>query len=160
MTESTLLTLYRSRVLPEWVDYNNHMNDACYGIAFSRAVDNLMDHIGLDADFRARTGFTIYTLESHICYLQEIAAGEPLTVSGQLLDRDEKRLRVFFVMEHDSSGDRLATSEQMLMCIDQSVTKAAPFPPEVEAKVAELWRIHQGLPVPEQAGRSIGIRRR
>ncbi|MDZ7851712.1 MAG: thioesterase family protein [Halomonas sp.] len=33
------MTLLETRVRPEWVDYNGHMNDAEYARVFSLAVD-------------------------------------------------------------------------------------------------------------------------
>lgn len=30
-------------VLPEWIEYNAHMQDAYYGLIFSKAVDSLQD---------------------------------------------------------------------------------------------------------------------
>ena len=50
MTEP--LHLYDAVVLKDWVDYNGHMNDAAYAIPFSRAIDKLMDKIGLSASPR------------------------------------------------------------------------------------------------------------
>ena len=38
----------------------------------SQATDALMDHLGLDAAYRTRTHCTLYTLEMHIHYLQEV----------------------------------------------------------------------------------------
>jgi acyl-CoA thioester hydrolase len=48
-------TIYRTAVLPEWIDYNGHLRDAYYALALSLATDALMDRIGLDAGYRART---------------------------------------------------------------------------------------------------------
>ena len=46
------LTTWRGKVLPEWVDYNGHLNDAYYMVVFSQAVDAIMTMIGLDAVWR------------------------------------------------------------------------------------------------------------
>lgn len=149
------MIIYNTRVAAEWVDYNGHMNDAEYARVFSLAVEALMDHIGLDESGRAEHGYTIYTLETHLCYQRETHQGKPLTVSLALLDSDAKRLHVFFEL-YDSQGERLATSEQMLMGMDSTAVRPAPFPPAVQAAIDTLPRPAER---PAMAGRAIGIRR-
>ena len=39
--------LLETSVHAEWVDYNGHMNDACYALVFSRALDGFIEQIGL-----------------------------------------------------------------------------------------------------------------
>ena len=38
--------------------------------------------------------------------------------------------------------------------------KVAPFPPDILARVEAMRAAHAGLPMPERAGRAIGIRRK
>ncbi|WP_110674624.1 thioesterase family protein [Salinicola sp. RZ23] len=149
-------TLYRTRVADAWVDYNGHMNDAEYARVFSLAVEALMDRIGLDAAGRARYGYTLYTLETHLCYRRQAHRGEALSVALTLLDSDAKRLHVFFTL-HDAEGNTLATSEQMLMGIDVASGRPAGFPEAVAAAVAALRGA--GGDWPSAAGRRIAIRR-
>ena len=149
------MIIFNTRVAAEWVDYNGHMNDAEYARVFSLAVEALMEHIGLDESGRAKHGYTIYTLETHLCYQRETHQGEPLAVSMALLDSDTKRLHVFFEL-HDSQGERLATSEQMLMGMDSTSVRPAPFPPAIQTAIEALPRPAER---PAMAGRTIGIRR-
>ncbi|ASK61890.1 3-hydroxyacyl-CoA dehydrogenase [Virgibacillus phasianinus] len=149
----------KERVRPEWVDYNGHMNDAEYSRVFSLAVDQLMNEIGIDENFREQQQYSIFTLETHLCYLAEANEGESLGISVQLLDSDTKRLHVFFVME-DEEGKRLATSEQMLMGMDMKEGRPAPFPAPVASKVSNLASTQENQPIPDEAGRKIGIRKK
>ncbi|WP_164667795.1 thioesterase family protein [Virgibacillus doumboii] len=149
---------YQSYVHRDWVDYNGHMNDAAYATVFSLAVDHLMDHIGLNAEARSHYAYTIFTLENHICYLQEAHQDEELSVSMQLLDADAKRLHVLFMMKNNEN-QLLATSEQMLMGMDTEDGRPAPFPERVASEVEAIWNGHKHLAQPEQAGRRIGIKR-
>ncbi|MGO2009737.1 thioesterase family protein [Vreelandella alkaliphila] len=151
------MIILQSRVASEWVDYNGHMNDAEYARVFSLAVEALMEHIGLDTSGRARHGYTIYTLETHLCYRREAHEGQPLSVELTLLDHDTKRLHVFFKLQ-DEAGNLLATSEQMLMGIDIDTTRPAPFPAPVEEAIAALPQAEPSA-WPELAGRTIAIRR-
>lgn len=149
---------YQTDVASDWVDYNGHMNDAAYALVFSHAVDAFMDYMGLHEAAREELTYTIFTLETHICYLLEAHEGEQLDLTVQLIDTDTKRLHVFFTMKN-RGGDLVATSEQMLMGIDTAQGKAAPFPASVAAFIANIAKADQQLETPKQVGRSIGIRR-
>lgn len=140
-----------------WVDYNGHMRDAFYALAFSLAIDGLMDQIGLDEAGRARTGHTLYTLEAHLNYLQEVKEGAPIEVRVQLLGLDAKRLHVFLWLHRQDDGRLLATSEQMLCNIDTAVSRSAPFADTVRALLLPLAQVHARWPRPEQAGRAIAL---
>jgi acyl-CoA thioester hydrolase len=156
MTERTFSM--EESVRKEWVDYNGHMNDAAYAQVFSMAVDAFMDFIGLDAKARSTHRYTIFTLETHICYLKEAHEKEALQLNVQLLDRDAKRLHVFYEMRN-SQEELLATSEQMLMGIDTEQGRPAPFPAAVKENLNNLWELHKDREKPEQAGRKIGIKK-
>src|SRR5690625_5679983 len=102
------------------------MNDASYALAFSKALDKLIFLLGITETFRKEEKFTIYTLETHIVYLWEAVKKEKLSVYGQLLDVDDKRLHVFFTMKNEA-GKRIATSEQRLNGIDESNGSSDPM---------------------------------
>ena len=147
-------------VPPDWIDYNGHMNDACYAIAFSRAGDAFMETIGLGEKERAATKRSIFTLALVIRFIAEAKGGEMLSVSVQLLECDKKRMR--FWLEARKEGDLIATSEQVLTCVDLSGEKprAAEFPPDVAAKLEALARDHSELPTPMEAGQGLTLKRR
>ena len=91
MTVPAPLELHREVVLPEWIDYNGHMNVAYHVLAFDHACDAFLDYVGLDETYRTRTGGTTFAAECHITYLRELDAGAPLRFATQLFDYDEKR---------------------------------------------------------------------
>ena len=39
----------RGKVLPEWIDYNGHMNVAYYLVAFDTGLDSFVDTLDFDA---------------------------------------------------------------------------------------------------------------
>ncbi|MGF7184617.1 acyl-CoA thioester hydrolase [Desulfitispora alkaliphila] len=146
-------------VIEDWIDYNGHMNDSAYGVVFSLFVDNLMDKIGLDEKNREVHQYTLYTLETHLCYLKEAYHKEDLTVTFRILDYDSKRIHCFLQMKN-KEGDVLATSEQMLMGMDQQTGKSGTFPDLVAENIAEMYNEQKEETIPEQVGRVIGIRRK
>lgn len=135
------LTIYRTSIAPEWIDYNGHVRDAYYGLIASYAVDSLMDHIGIDARYREQTTCTLYTVEMHTHYLREIGIRDTVEVRVRVLDADEKRIHAALELFCDGSQEAAATCEVMLLHIRQTPTaRTAPFPDDVAAAIAELRR--------------------
>ena len=119
MRHASALPMLETTVVSDWVDYNGHMNDAAYAIVFSRSVDALMDRVGLDAAARKRSGQTLFTLQMMLHYFKEAKEGDALVVTCQLLEHDDKRMRVWLDMTAPG-GERLAASEQLLISVAQS----------------------------------------
>ncbi|AKG05256.1 3-hydroxyacyl-CoA dehydrogenase [Salimicrobium jeotgali] len=151
--------LITSKVPVDWIDYNGHMNDADYVRAFSIGVDEFMSVIGLDEEARRKHQYTMYTLENHVCYLDEMHHEEAYEVKMYILDYDAKRVHAFLEL-YGENGKRAATSEQMLMGMDQSEGRPAPFPEAVSAQLKVFAEYHTPSEAPEEAGRVIGIRRK
>src|SRR5208337_3936904 len=128
MHRGEALLVYETRVDAAWIDDNDHMNDAAYALVFSRAVDALMDRIGLDAAQRKASRRTLYTAQALHRYFAEAVAGDALAVSFRLLEHDDKRMRVWLEL-FDAKGERLAASEQLLMSValGEGGTRATPW---------------------------------
>ena len=45
------LSLHTGQVLPDWIDYNGHMNLAYYMLAFDHATDAFFDFVGLGVNY-------------------------------------------------------------------------------------------------------------
>jgi acyl-CoA thioester hydrolase len=150
----TPLTLQTMTVRPEWIDYNGHMRDGYYALAFSFITDAFLDYVGLDTLYRARSGCALYTLEMHLNFLRELRADVGLRFTTQLLGFDVKRLQLFHSMYHSEQGYLAATNEVMLLHVDAQ-PRAAPMPAEVLERVEQVAAAHAALTRPFQAGRSI-----
>jgi len=147
------------QVEKDWIDYNGHMNMAYYNVLFDRGSDEASESIGLGPAYARERKFTIYTAEIHLCYVRELHLGDRVTVSYQLLDHDEKRMHAYQEIHH-SDGWLAATMESLSLHIDMSGPKVAPFPADILANVEAMRAAHAPLPMPERAGRSIGIKRK
>ncbi|MBW8909415.1 thioesterase family protein [Mesorhizobium sp. RCC_202] len=143
----------------DWIDYNGHLNMAYYNVLFDRGSDQAFELMGMGPSYAKDRRLTIYTAEVHVCYVQELHLDHKVTVSFQLLDHDEKRLRAYQEIRH-VDGWLAATSEQLALHVDMAGPKVAPFPPDVMAKVEAMRAAHAALPMPERAGRAIGIKRK
>ena len=154
---SRALRLYETDVRPDWLDYNGHATESSYLRMASDATDALLRFLGIDSAY-LRAGGSYYTVETHICHLDEAHAGERLHVSTQLLGADEKRMHIFHVVVRSADDAVLATVEQMLLHVDTIAGRAGPARADVLERVLRLAEAQRGLPVPERAGRQIGLR--
>lgn len=138
------LTPYEVAIEPTWIDYNGHLRDAYYGVAFSLAIDDVMDQLGLDADYRARTRGTLYTLETHCHYLHEVKRSDPLRVRCVVLEGDAKRILLAGVFERGADRTVAAVAEAMLLHVIQAEpTTSAPFPAAIADRLERLKRAAQ-----------------
>jgi len=133
--DPALIPPYEVTVGPEWIDYNGHMRDASYGMAFSLAIDAFQEAIGFDQAYRDATGCTVYLLEDHKRYIQEVLLDADLRVTTDVLDVDEKR---FLLRLEMYSGDLLvSTGEFLEIHVKKLPTpRAYPMPESFRVKLA------------------------
>jgi len=159
MTTLSNLPTYRTPIHDEWIDFNAHLRDAYYGLIFSYATDDLMDQLGMDAAYRARTQNTLYSLELHIHYLREVKRSDELTVTAGIIAADRKRIHAAFSMTCPRLGEPAATAEFMLLHVHQGAEpKGVPFPDDIRAKVETLRSLTGAHPSLGAASRKIELR--
>ena len=156
MTDGPLDTGGRT-VPADWIDYNGHMMDAYYFVAFTEATEAMLDHLGLGAAYRERANCGMYTVESHLCFRASIRAGARLRYRSQLLAADTKRLHVLHQLLLADTGAEAATNELMFLHVDLASERVTPFPPDRHQAVLTLASQHAGLAVPDVVGRGIAM---
>ncbi|MEN8709392.1 MAG: carnitine 3-dehydrogenase [Paracoccaceae bacterium] len=157
MAQSAALPVTVDRVIPpSWVDYNGHMNEAHYAELGGQANDRFMEMIGADLDYVA-AGYSYFTVENHIRYLDELHIGERVSVTTQLLSGEGKKLHLFHVI-HKADGTLSATVESLMLHIDMSTRKTSLPQASVAENIAQWAARHAELPLPDGAGRAVGQR--
>jgi acyl-CoA thioester hydrolase len=151
------LKLWEGEVLAEWVDANRHMNDGFYAVAFGEASWRVQDHLGLHAEYRARTGGTLYSVEAHLTWDRELSLGQRLHIESLLLGVDAKRLRVFHRLFATDEGCSAATMDVMMLHVVQGKdgVRTGPFPADVARHLERMAAEHAALGVPVEAGRTV-----
>jgi acyl-CoA thioester hydrolase len=145
------------RTVPqEWIDYNGHMMDAYYFVAFTEATESFLDQVDLGEAYRERSGCGIYTVESHLCFAASVRQGEELRYHSQLLGADAKRLHLFHTIT-TVQGSQVATNELMFLHVALDGERVTAMPAAQERIVAELAEKHATLTLPPQAGRRIAM---
>jgi acyl-CoA thioester hydrolase len=146
-----------ARVLPEWVDYNRHMNVAYYVLVFDRATDAVLDRLGLGAAYRDDEGYTVFVGEMHVTYEREVTEGDMVAVRGQVLDADDKRLVLFHEMTAAGRDGLVASNEVLCVNVDWRARRAARFPDAARARIAAAVGADADRPSPSRAGRAIHL---
>lgn len=138
-TEASIKTIERT-IPADWTDYNAHMNESRYGQVFSDAADEVMRLIGADAEYLA-SGFSYFTVDIHIKFLQETKAGQKIRVISKIIEGHGKKLRLY----HEMLGAEdtvLATAEQLLLHVSLETRRTCDPGDAVALKLDKLVKMH------------------
>jgi carnitine 3-dehydrogenase len=152
------LRLYATRVDPAWVDHNGHLAEATYLRVFSDASGALFNYVGVNDSYRD-SGLSYFTVETHITHSREAMVEQPIEVSTQILDLDDKRLHLMHVLHSAEDGGELATCEQMFLHVNLDQRRACDARGDVRGHLQRIFNGHARLPRPGAAGRSVGLNR-
>jgi len=151
------VTQHEATVLPEWIDYNGHMNLAYYVVVFDVAGDVLFDHLDIGLPFRDRTGFSSFVAETHTRYEREVKLHDRLCVFSHVLGADAKRLYVFHEMFHAAEGYRAATQEVMSLHVNLASRRVTALPEDTLASLQRVVALRGDAPPPPETGRRIAM---
>lgn len=148
------LTLFSRRVPSEWLDYNGHVTEFRYLQILADATDAALRYIGVNGSYLETSG-SYYTVETHICHLGQLFAGEQVSVRTQVLGWDEKRLHLFHTAARQGDDAPVATGEHMLLHVAAGDGRVSSVRDPVRQRLAAVAQAHAILPWPEPAGRWI-----
>ncbi len=146
------LPAFRTAVREEWIDYNGHLSEAYYVLVFGFATDQVMERIGLGPEQRAEAGSSLYTVEAHVRYLQEVARGAELEVRTAVAGHAAKKLHLAHEMHVD--GELVATEEILALHVAGDPARSAPFPETVADRIALAAA---STDAPDWTGRAIRV---
>jgi acyl-CoA thioester hydrolase len=154
-------SVYRCGIEPQWIDYNGHLRDAYYTLVFSQAIDALMDEVGLDPGYRARTSCTLYTLETHVHYLNEVKSTDAISVTARAIGVDSKRIHLALALHCARLAEPAALGEFMLLHVQQgSTVRSAVFPPEIQQRLEHWLAADAQSPLAALGSRTMTLPRR
>ena len=154
-------SIYRCDIEPQWIDYNGHLRDAYYTLVFSQAIDALMDEVGLDPGYRARTSCTLYTLEMHVHYLNEVKSTDEISVSARAIGVDTKRIHLALALHCTRLAAPAALGEFMLLHVQQAPkARSMVFPPEIQQRLDGWLALDAQSPLPALGSRTMTLPRR
>ncbi len=144
-------------VLPEWIDYNGHMNVAYYVLVFDHCVDALLNQLKIGPAQMEKTGCSTFVLESHINYIQEVVENDPLRVEAYLLDYDKKRIHYYMEMYHAEKKQLVAATEQLAIRVNLEQRRTTVIPNHSMAIIEKIVSTQAKLPEQHYTGRKISI---
>lgn len=134
------------RAVPQsWTDCNSHMNEAHYGELGAQATDRFMEMIGAGPDYVA-AGKSYFTVESHLRFLQELTAGDRISVTTQVLAGAGKKMHLFHRIRH--ADTIAATVETVLLHVDLATRRTCLPHEDVSTALAGFAARHAALPKP------------
>ena len=125
------LCTWSEPVLDEWIDYNGHLSEPYYVLVLGHATDEVMDTVGLGPAYRESTGASLYTVEAHVRYLDQVGPGEQLEARSWVIGATGKLLWIWHELW---VGDRLRATEEVLG-VHVTEGRSAPFPDDVVARI-------------------------
>jgi acyl-CoA thioester hydrolase len=147
----TELVVWREPVHSDWIDYNGHLSEPYYVLVFGHATDAVMDRVGLGPEHRADTETSLFTVEAHVRYLDQVPPEVELEVRSWVIGATAKLLRIWHELWVE--GTLRATEEVLGVHVDVSSGRSAPFPEEVRQVVAAAV-----VSPPAEAGLAISLR--
>ncbi len=144
------LCTWTEDVRDDWIDYNGHLSEAYYVLVLGHATDEVMSAVGLGPSYRSSAGASLFTVEAHIRYLDQVSAGERLEVRSWVIGASSKLLWIWHELY---AGDTLRATEEILgLHVAGDPPTAAAFPDGVRARVDAAL-----VPPPAHASRSIRV---
>ena len=138
---------WREPVQDGWIDYNGHLSEAYYVLVLGHATDVVMDEVGLDQEYREANDASLYTVEAHVRYLDEVPEGSDLEVRSSIIGVTSKLLWIWHELW---VAGRLRATEEILGVHVRDGSSAA-LPAEVRERAEAAC-----VAPPDEAGRRIG----
>ena len=150
------LTIWNTVIPENWIDYNSHMTEGYYGVAFATASDEFLIHIGFDSNYRTNHG-TFYTVEAQIRFLEELKEGSAIHTETILIGCDSKRIQLHHALYDSNNLTLAATQEAMLLhvTIIDDIPSVSEIQEPLKQNLIETNNLHSEIDRPHYLGNGI-----
>jgi len=148
---------YECDVLPEWIDYNGHINVGFYLLPFGQAAKPFFNWLDLSARYRKESACSLFVAEAHLTFEREVTGGDKLRFETYLLGFRAKVINAIHLMYHADGGYLAATNEVVYIHVDSQSKNSQPMSDGHLRFLADVAQAHATLPRPRQAGRAINV---
>lgn len=143
---------------PEFEDSNGHVNVCHYYRLHMEASEEYFIGWGFDADYRARTGHSVFSVEHHVRFLDESLVGDELSVHLRLLGVGPKTLHAQTILVNRSRGTVANTLEFLELHVDLTTRRTTLMPPDLVARLEAVCAEHSALPWSLPLAGPLGVR--
>ena len=119
--------LKSGKVLPEWTDYNGHMNLAFYIHLFDSSWEVLLEKFNIGENSAKNEKRTTFAVESHTTYDMEVKVDDEVDMNLLFLDFDKKRLVYKLEMIHKKDKYLASTTEVCSLYVDLNSRRVTEF---------------------------------
>ena len=119
--------LKSGKVLPEWTDYNGHMNLAFYIHLFDSSWEVLLEKFNIGENSAKNEKRTTFAVESHTTYDMEVKVDDEVDMNLLFLDFDKKRLVYKLEMINKKDKYLASTTEVCSLYVDLSARRVTEF---------------------------------
>jgi len=125
---------YRGTVYPWHCDQVGHMNVMWYVGKFDEATWQLFNALGLSPSYLRSSNRGMAAVDQHISYLQELHAGDVVTIRTTLLELKEKSLRFVHEMTNDETAEVAARTTLKAVHLDTVTRSSCAFAVAIATK--------------------------
>ena len=148
------MTVFRFHSEPlqdSWLDLYGHLNEAYYLVPFSNTTWIMQDHFGIGSEYFDATGCAIYTVETHLRYLNDVRAPASMDIETIILGSDAKK--IWFAHRMLVEDKLCATAEFMALHYNTREGRTTAMPGQVQADLADAAVSE----LPDWVGRRISL---
>jgi acyl-CoA thioester hydrolase len=150
------MTVFRFHSEPlqdSWLDLYGHLNEAYYLVPFSNTTWIMQDHFGIGSAYFDETGCAIYTVETHLRYLNDVRAPARMDIETLVLGSDAKK--IWFAHRMLVEDKLCATAEFMALHYNSRESRTSAMPESVQAQL-EAAAVSE---LPDWVGRRISLQK-
>jgi acyl-CoA thioester hydrolase len=148
------MTVFRFHSEPlqdSWLDLYGHLNEAYYLVPFSNTTWIMQDHFGIGSAYFDATGCALYTVETHLRYLNDVRSPAIIDIETQILGSDAKK--IWFAHRMLVEDKLCATAEFMGLHYNTRESRTMAMPDAVQAQLAAATVTE----LPDWVGRQISL---
>jgi acyl-CoA thioester hydrolase len=119
---------YLGAVYPWHCDHIGHMNVMWYTGKFDEASWNLLQQLGISASYIREEMRGMVAVEQATQFIQELLAGDTVSVRSQVLEVRERVIRIVHAMHNTVTQEPVAICTITAVHVDRRTRKSCPFP--------------------------------
>ena len=150
----TTFNFHSEPIQDSWLDDYGHLNEAYYLVPFTNTTWKFQDHFGIGVDYFERTGCAIYTVETHLRYLNDVRSPSVMDIETIVLGSDAKK--IWFAHKMLVEGNLCATGEFMVLHYGTRESRTIEMPESVQTALEQA----EVSEIPDWTGRHISLQKR
>jgi len=135
----------------EWLDAYGHLNEAYYLVPFTNTTWHMQDHFGIGVEYFEQTGCALYTVETHLRYVNEVRQPALINVETMILGSDEKKVWFAHLMVVEENV--CATAEFLILHFSTRENRTVALPGNVQNMLKEAETSSK----PDWVGRRVSL---